>query len=186
LVAVPLLRKEPEIYPEELFALPKAVEWRVAHVRSRQEKMLARYLLERRVPYFLPQTSRTVVVDGRKRTSFIPLFSGYVFFRGDRSTRDLTVRSNLTVCLIDVPDQALLQDELQQIRRLQVAGASLVPLEEFLPGESVRIGEGAFAGYAGTVTRSGRAERLVVQISLLRKTIAVEFERSVLKRPRKL
>ena len=37
---MPLLPKEPEIEPETIFELPDP--WRVAHVRSRQEKVLAR------------------------------------------------------------------------------------------------------------------------------------------------
>lgn len=182
---MPLLRKEPDLYPEELFALLPALEWRVAHVRSRQEKRLARYLLQRGVPYFLPQTTHVATSGGRTRTSHLPLFAGYVFFRGERSAREVVVRSDLTASIIEVPDQQLLHRELEQIRQLQLAGASLVPLEEFIPGDAVRITEGAFAGYSGIVARSGRRDRLIVQISLLRKTVAVEFEPAVLKRPRR-
>jgi transcription antitermination factor NusG len=50
----------------------------------------------------------------------------------------------------------------------------------------VRIAEDAFAGYTGVVERTGRGHRLIVQISLLRKTVAVEFEEEMLKRPGRL
>ena len=179
---MPLLRKEPEIFPEDLFDLPEP--WRVAHVRSRQEKVLARHLLQRGVAFYAPQMERTVVRGGRRLTSHLPLFTGYVFFRGDASSRQTALRSNVVARLIDVEDQGLLNDELQQIRNLQLAGASLIPVEEFVAGDAVRIAEGAFAGYQGTVMRGARGDRLLVSVSLLRKTVAVEFPREALKRRR--
>ena len=181
---MPLLPREIEVYPENLFELD--LEWRVAHVRSRQEKMLARELLRHEIPYFLPQMAKTVKSGERKRTSHLPVFTGYVFFRGGATARDRAIRSGVVVSILDVEDQELLHAELQQLRSLQLAGASLIPVEEILPGEMVRIAEGAFAGYTGIVERTGRGDRLIVQISLLRKTIAIEFEKQILKKPRGL
>jgi transcription antitermination factor NusG len=177
---MPLLRKEPEIFPEGIFDAPDP--WRVAHVRSRQEKLLARHLLQHGVAFYLPQMERTVERGGRRVTSHLPLFGGYVFFRGDAASRQTALRSNVVARLIEVEDQALLNDELQQLRRLQLAGASLVPVEEFVPGDPVRIAGGAFDGYHGTVVRGARGDRLLVSVSLLRKSVAVEFGRAALKR----
>src|SRR3954451_15764428 len=179
---MPLLPKEHDILPETIFELTDP--WRVAHVRSRQEKVLARYLAARYVAFFLPQTEKTVTRAGRRRTSHAPLFPGYVFFRGDAAARQTALRSNVVAALIDVEDQPLLNEELRQIRRLQLAGASLVPVEELVAGDAVRITEGAFAGYRGTVVRGGRGDRLLVSVSLLRKAVAVEFPQQRLRRVR--
>ena len=179
---MPLLPKEPEIAPQDLFELPADLEWRVAHVPSRQEKVLARFLLQRQIPFYLPQTTNTLRGGGRTRTSHLPLFPGYVFFRGDRNMRNVVVRSDLAVGILEVDDQRLLQDELCQLRQLQLSGASLIRYDDLLPGEPVRITEGAFAGYHGVVVRSSRGDRLVVSISLLRKSVVVEFGRTILRR----
>jgi len=181
---MPILRKEIEIAPEEIFSLPAALPWLVAHVRSRQEKMLARFLVQRGIAFYLPQTSKAISSGGRMRTSHLPLFPGYVFFRADAAGRDAVMRSDLAVSLLTVEDQELLGRQLQQLRELQLAGASLLPLEDFEPGDSVRIRDGAFAGYTGVVERGGRGERLIVSISLLRKSLAVEFERERLRNVR--
>ena len=180
---MPLLPKELEIFPDSIFE--SAEPWRVAHVRSRHEKLLARYLLERGVAFYLPQMEKAVLREGRRRTSHVPLFAGYVFFRGDAAARQIALRSNVVANLIEVEDQDLLARELRQIRRLQLAGASLVPVEDFDAGDAVRITEGAFAGYQGTVVRSGRGDRLLVSVSLLRKAVAVEFPRQALRRGRR-
>ena len=50
---MPLLPKEPQISPETIFDSPDP--WRVAHVRSRQEKVLARHLLQNDIAFYLPQ-----------------------------------------------------------------------------------------------------------------------------------
>lgn len=179
---MPLLPKEVDIAPEAIFELPD--DWYVAHVRSRQEKVLARFLFQREIAFYLPQTTRTALSGGRTRTSHLPLFPGYVFFRGRRSARDTVVRSDLAVHILDVSDQELIGNELRQLRQLQLSGASFIHYDAILPGEPVRVSEGVFAGYTGVVMRSARGERLVVSISLLRKNVAVEFERATLRRTR--
>ena len=179
---MPLLPKEVEIAPDEIFDLH--LDWYVAHVRSRQEKLLARFLAQRGIAFYLPQTEKALHGGGRVRSSWLPLFPGYVFFRGDGSARDAVVRSDLAVTVLDVDDQRLLNGELRQIRQLQLSGASLIPYDDIVPGEPVRITEGVFAGYDGVVERNARGARLLVSISLLRRHIAVEFPRAVLKRRR--
>jgi len=180
---MPLLPKEPEILPETLFE--PGEPWRVAHVRSRQEKVLARHLMRHQIPFYLPQIEKTVTRGGRRLVSHVPLFPGYVFFRGGAAARHTALRSDVVANLLDVEDQDLLTGELGQIRRLQLAGASLIPVEELATGDSVRITEGAFAGYQGTVVRSARGDRLLVSVSLLRKVVAVEFPRQALRRGRR-
>ena len=182
---MPLLPKENDIFPESLFLLPpEEFPWTVAHVRSRQEKVLARYLMEQDVPFYLPIVEQERRRSGRTFRSFLPLFPGYVFVRPSRIRRELIWRSNVTANLIDVPDQEQLAEELQQIRRLQLAGASFEPFDELLPGDPVQITEGVFSGYRGVVARSRGGNRLVVTISLLRQSVTVEFGRKALERQR--
>ncbi|HEV7920315.1 MAG TPA: antitermination protein NusG, partial [Thermoanaerobaculia bacterium] len=118
--------------------------------------------------------------QGRTRTSHLPLFPGYVFLRGGREGREAAWRSNIVAALLDVEDQQRLSDELRQIRELQLAGASLEPYEALVAGDAVRVTEGAFAGYSGVVVREKGRDRLLVMVSLLRKAVAVEFERELL------
>jgi transcriptional antiterminator RfaH len=176
---MPLLRKELEVFPDDLFTLD--VPWRVVHVRSRQEKLLARYLLERGVAFYLPQIEKETKRDGRRFKSYNPLFRGYVFLRCDDAQKRIVVRCDAVAAIIEVDDQSQLHDELQQLRALQLAGASLIPVRDFVAGDSVRITEGPFRGYHGIVQRVARGDRLIVTISLLRKSVAVELAKDVLR-----
>jgi transcriptional antiterminator RfaH len=178
---MPLLKREVEMSHSNLFELSEAdLPWWVAHTRSRQEKALARYLLPLEIPFYVPQWERKARRAGRERVSFLPLFPGYVFFRGSANQRHAVLRSGLLVGVLAVPDQRLLHGELAQLRNLQDTGADLVPHEELHPGDFVQITEGPFTGYSGVVLRGQARLRLVVSITMLRKTVAVEFDRAVL------
>ena len=178
---MPLLKREVEISHPNLFELSEVeLPWWVAHTRSRQEKMLARFLLPLEIPFYVPQCEKRVRRAGRNLVSYLPLFPGYVFFRGSTADRHATLRSGLLVTILDVPDQRLLQKELAQLRHLQQSGAQLVPYEELHPGDPVRVTEGPFKGYSGVVIRGQARLRLVVSITMLRKTVAVEFDRAAL------
>ena len=181
---MPILQKESDIYPADLFAIP-ALEapWQVAHVRSRQEKLVARFLTTHHKPFYLPQVDRVVKRNGRTFTSHLPLFSGYVFLRRVAGA-DIVWRSNVVVSLIDVIDQEQLTMELQQIRSLQEKGAMLTPLSDIVTGDAVRITEGAFRDYVGTVVREKGTSRLIISVSTLRKSVAVEFPRDAVVRSR--
>ncbi|MGA7991122.1 MAG: transcription termination/antitermination NusG family protein [Thermoanaerobaculia bacterium] len=178
---MPLLGREADHFPEDVFRLPVAdFPWGVAHVKSRTEKALARHLAGLRIPFYLPLWERRVRRGGRSFTSYNPFFPGYVFLRGSAANRAEALRSNLIVRLLDVPDQALLDAELCQLRNLQETGAPLIPFPWLGPGDAVRIEEGPFRGYFGVIEREKGAQRLIVSISMLRRSVAVELERESL------
>ena len=178
---MPLLKRGTDIFPHDLFELSATdFPWWVAHVRSRQEKVLARHVAPLGVPFYLPQREKGRSRGGRSFVSYLPLFPGYFFFRGSLSQRLAVLRSQVVVRLLEVPDQGLLTRELQELRTLQEAGATLVPYTPIAPGTSVRVVEGPFSGYTGRVVREQSRLRLIVSISMLRQAVAVEFSREAL------
>jgi transcription antitermination factor NusG len=191
---VPLLKREPEIWPPDLFvpgepageiapvaaADDGADRWWVAYTRSRQEKNLSRHLLLAAVPFYLPQREHRFRAGDRIRTSHLPLFTGYVFFRGNLHDRLTALRSNLIVNLIDTPDQAQLASELRSLWILQTTGEPLVAHPYLAPGDEVEVTEGALKGYRGVVLREKGKVRLVVSITLLRQSVAIELDREAL------
>lgn len=178
---MPILCKQPEFFPDDLMELPTAAApWEVAHVRSRQEKAVARVLLDERLPFYLPQVQQTQRRGGRTFTSHLPLFGGYIFLRRVEGLQQTLWRTNAVANLIKVPDQAQLTADLLQIRRLQESGAILTPCPEFVPGDAVRVRDGVFSGYTGIVTEERGQLRLMVSVSMLQKLVAVEFPRELL------
>ena len=178
---MPILSKESDIFPEELFEMSTDVApWEIAHLRSRQEKSVARLLLDAEKPFYLPQITQTKKSNGRTFVSHLPLFPGYIFVRRVSGLRETLWRTNAVANMLEVPDQAKLHAELLQIRQLQSSGASLGPSMDLVPGDAVRIEEGAFSGYTGIVVRERGLLRLIVSVSILKKSVAVEFPREAL------
>jgi transcriptional antiterminator RfaH len=178
---VPILKREVDLFPSHLFELSRSEHpWWVAYVRSRQEKVLARHLAEHGVGFYLPQAEKRTRRAGRTFDSSLPLFPGYVFFRGAAEARRTALRSNLIVEVLGVLDQERLHGELESLWQLQRAGAPLVPHSYLEAGDLVEIVDGPFRGWTGTVLREKGRLRLVVSVSFLRQSVAAELDREVL------
>jgi transcription termination/antitermination protein NusG len=178
---MPILRKESDLFPDNLFELSTAgAPWEIAHLRSRQEKSVARLLLDAGLPFYLPQVQQTTKRAGRTVVSHLPLFPGYIFVRRTERLRQTLWRTSAVANMIDVPDQVELTNELLQIRQLQSSGATLTPRTDLVAGDAVRITVGAFSGYSGIVLHERGGLRLIVSVSMLKKSVAVEFPREVL------
>jgi len=178
---MPILRKESDLFPDDLFELSTVkAPWEIAHLRSRQEKSVARLMLDAGLPFYLPQMQQTTKRSGRTFASHLPLFPGYIFLRRTEHLRRTLWRTSAVANMIEVSDQAQLTEELLQIRQLVSSGAVLTPRTDFVAGDAVRITLGAFSGYSGIVLQERGALRLIVSVSMLRKSVAVEFPREVL------
>ena len=175
---MPILSREPDVYPAEIFErADPGSRWWVAQVRGRQEKRLARHLRDRRIAYCLPQREKRARRKARARSSYLPVLPGYVFFRGDPGDRRQAFDSLVVLTVLDVFDQSRLETELRDLWRLT---RSSLPLEQhpFVePGQEVRVTDGPFAGFRGTVVRSRNGSRLVVSLTLLRRSVAAEVDR---------
>lgn len=175
---VPILEPQAALYPPTLFEGQEgSFPWRVARVRSRQEKVLACHLLAGGVGFYLPLERREVRRGGRRFVSHLPLFSGYLFFRGERAA---ALRSGVIVGLLEVQDQRRLGRELAELWEIQKVGFPLVRHPWIGPGDAVRIEDGPLKGSTGVVLREKGRLRLVVSVTFLRQSVAAELPREAL------
>jgi transcriptional antiterminator RfaH len=180
---VPILKREPDAFPDSIFEM--RTPWWVAHLRSRQEKVLARFLREHDVPFYLPQMEKRTRRAGRTFTSYLPLFSGYLFFRGGREAKQEALKSNVIVNLLEPPDQAEFASELEQLHKLQLENVTLIPHPFISAGDTVMITEGAFEGYRGVVLKEKGVRRLVVSVSFIRQSVALDIDREFIRPQRR-
>lgn len=177
---MPILRKEPSIYPENLLdelALEESGRrWRVLYSKARQEKALARDLFQFGVPFYLPLIPKEAVTRGRRTASHIPLFAGYVFLHGDEHERLRAMQTNRISRILEVDDAEALVGDLQQIRQLIASGAPLTVESRLVPGDLVRVKHGPFAGLEGTVLYRRGKTRLLVAVNFLQQGASVEVD----------
>lgn len=170
---MPILERETDLYPEDLFEREELGEerdqrWWVFYTRSRREKEMMRKLLAMDVPFYgpmVPQPRRSP--SGRTRTAYLPLFANYVFVYGDSSDRHAALTTNCVSRSIEVADGAGLSRDLHQIHRLIENGALLTPERRLEAGSRVRVRTGAFQGLEGVVIKRQGRMRLLISVNFL-------------------
>ncbi|MDB5311330.1 MAG: transcription antiterminator [Gemmataceae bacterium] len=180
-VPMPLLEAEPRAFPDTLFSGPSAGgaredRWWVLYTRARMEKAVARQLRGQQVSFYLPLYEQTWKTGGRKRTSYLPLFPGYVFLYGDGYARLTALETNLLCAVIPVTDQERLFNDLCRVERV-LGGSSPATPETAVPaGALVEITSGPFRGLCGNVLCRGAETRLVIEVEFLRRGVSIEVE----------
>ncbi len=176
---MPLLPPEPNLYPADLFTGAGAETpepgrvWWVLHTKPRQEKSIARQLLQARVPFYLPVIARRCLVRNRVLQSYVPLFAGYVFLLADRTERVTALATNRVVRTLEVFDQQGLWQDLSQVFRLIASGAPIMPEARLVPGATVVIRSGPLAGLKGKILRTASGQRFVVQVDFIQQGASV-------------
>jgi transcriptional antiterminator RfaH len=178
---MPLLPLEPYRFPNELFdpsalACEGAQRWWVLHSRPRAEKALARQFLARQMTFFLPLYQRQWRSHGRTQSSYLPLFPGYIFLRGDEWDRVEALTTNLVANVLPVADQLGLYADLTRVHCLMESGSVLNPENHLEPGTLVEITAGPLAGLEGKVLRRGKRLHFFIEVQLLQQGVSVEIE----------
>jgi transcriptional antiterminator RfaH len=184
---MPILQSEARVFPDDLllphddFSFVSGHEWRVLHTKPRQEKALARELLTREIPFYLPTLRRTRPYGGRLRTSDLPLFDGYVFLFGNYDQYHSALTTQRIVRSLRVPDQKQFRSELRQLNSLLESGMTVRAESMLVPGQLVEVTVGPLAGLRGTVIRAAASRRFVIAVDFIGKGASVTCDELVLR-----
>lgn len=180
---MPILKKEPDLFPEELLENTSVVspdgEWYAMYTLSRREKDLMRRLRIQNIAHYGPMVpNRTRSPQGRIRTSFVPLFPGYVFVFGTAEDRYNTVATGCISKCIAVNDGDQLVTDLRQVRLLEVHGADLQAEVRTVVGQRARIVRGPLKEreLTGTITRVKSQHRLTIMVNFLQQGASITVD----------
>jgi transcription antitermination factor NusG len=182
---VPILPKQCDVYPSDLLDLtgsgdgggPEAARWLVFYTLARREKDLMRRLEAVQIPFYGPMIRRRLhSAGGKTRSSYVPLFPGYVFSRVDDEQRRAALATNTIARWIPVVDERMLVTDLRAIRRLIDSDQPLTPEARLEPGQPVRVRSGPLKGLEGVVIRRRGEERLLVAVQFLNQGASIELE----------
>jgi transcriptional antiterminator RfaH len=150
--------------------------WWAVYTKARQEKSLARQLLGREVPFYLPLIAQDKMVRGRCVRSLIPLFTGYLFLYGSNDERVTCLTTNRVSRILPVTGQQELVRDLQQVQRLIELDVPLTIERRLMPGKRVRIKSGPMFGIEGKVIARRARTRLLVTVDFLQQGASIEIE----------
>ncbi len=164
-------------YPNDLLSCQAFDEpWWIAHTKSRQEKALAHYLVSAGVSYFLPLFKKAQSSTNRLRYSVVPMFSGYLFFKGDLQDRQEAIKSHHIARVIEVPDQNGLATELRHIQKVMNGDLPVYQHTLLKKGQRVRVKTGPLEHLEGTIIRKNKKNRLILEVTMIAQAVAVDVD----------
>jgi transcriptional antiterminator RfaH len=159
---------------------PADVRWHVLQTLARQEKALANDLDALKVEHYLPLQPSVRYYGKRKLTTELPVFPGYLFLRGTLDQAYRADRTERVARIIAVADQALLEQELTQIKRALELGAILTPCDKLVPGSLAEVSAGPLQGIVGEVEGRVKPDRLILRIKTLGQAVSLSIESALL------
>jgi transcription antitermination factor NusG len=151
--------------------------WFAVEVEPRLERSVSVALETKGVEVFLPLYRSQRRWSDRIKGLDLPLFPRCLFVRMEEARRQSVVDSSGVIRIVG--PQPIAAAEIRSIRTLTDSGLPLCPIAEpNSVGDRVRILEGPLTGIEGVLESRQGASRLIVSVALLRRSVAVEIERS--------
>jgi transcription antitermination factor NusG len=181
---MPILGREVSVFPERLLeanawsddGFAQGSQWYLVYTRSRHEKTLARHMHSNAMYFYLPLISKEQFFRGKRVQSYLPVFSGYLFYFGDSPDRLFRLASSCVSSVLAVPNQTALVSELRGVQSLIATGIPLTVEAKLIPGQRVRIKSGSMKGLEGTILRRKSGIRLMVSVNYLQQGVSMEID----------
>jgi transcription termination/antitermination protein NusG len=155
--------------------------WYALQVRPRYESIVANLLKNKGYEIFAPGYRAQRKLSDRIKHLEVPLFPGYVFCHFDPAARSetpvITTPGVLKILGFANKPTPLDAVEMESVRLTIQSKASPRPCAYVSTGARIRITRGPLAGVEGLLTSVNKKQMLVVSLSMLRRSIAVEIER---------
>jgi len=177
---MPILDAETSIYPPTLLTELQEDRgerrWFVFYTKARQEKAFARQLVSMDIPFFLPLVPKENLIRGKKVTSLIPVFGGYIFLFVSEEERVKALTTNRISTILEVEDQDQLAYDLSNVQQLINADAPLTVERRLVAGQQVRIKAGPMEGLEGVVEKRRGQSVLYVAVTMLQQCATIEID----------
>jgi len=170
----------------EIVSPPVTARWRVLWTHSNCEQLVSDQLVAKGFDVFFPAVEAWSRRGGIRHLSRGPLFRGYLFLNHamDKTSYLEVYKTRGLVRILGeswdrldvVPDS-----EIAAIQRLLHSGLPVLPYPYLREGQRVRITRGPLADVEGIIVRGNpKKGLLVVSVNLLRRSIAVQLDCTVL------
>src|SRR5579862_1097802 len=156
------------------------LNWFALQIRSRWEATTADLLRGKGLETLLPTYSAKRKWSDRMKVVESPLFPGYVFCRFDVHNRLPVLVTPGVIAVVGLGKTPIAVDdaEILSIQSAMKSGIHLEPWPYVEIGERVRIKDDVLDGMEGILTSFKGSHRVVISVSLLRRSVALEIDRS--------
>jgi transcription antitermination factor NusG len=154
--------------------------WFALQIRSRWEGTTAGLLRGKGLETLMPTYTSKRKWSDRFKVVELPLFPGYVFCRFDVHNRLPVLITPGVISVVGRGKTPVAVDDAE-IRSIQAAISSGIHLEPWPYveiGERVRVKDDVLDGMEGILTSFKGSHRVVISVTLLRRSVALEIDRS--------
>ena len=159
------------------------MHWYALNVRPRHEKAVADQLQAKALESYLPLYRARRRWTDRTKTIDLPLFSRYVFCRFNFEARLKVISVSSIVSIVGfggkpcpIPDH-----EIETIQSIVGSGLPVCPWPFLSIGQRVRVIQGPLEGLEGILTRKKSGYRVIVNMEMLNRAVAVEIEQDLIR-----
>jgi transcriptional antiterminator RfaH len=156
--------------------------WFALQVRTRQEASVAQQLNGQGYERFLPLYKVRKRWSDRIKEVNAPLFPGYLFCRFNPQDRLPILKTPGVIQIVGFNNgpTAVDEAEIRSIQTLVTAGVPHQPWPFLAAGDRVRIESGPLLGLEGILIDVKRSHRLVLSVTLLQRSVAVEIDSALI------
>jgi transcription antitermination factor NusG len=155
-------------------------QWFALQVRTRWESSTALLLSGKGYQTFLPTYKVRKRWKGKVREADSALFPGYVFcnFNAQKRLPVLITPGVISVVGQGRIPQPVDEREIEAIQKVVASGFRAEPWPYLEIGQKIRIEQDVLQGLEGILINFKGNQRIVVSVSLLRRSVALEIDRS--------
>lgn len=161
-------------------AVTHAYPWFAVRTKINHERIAASLLSSKGLESYLPTRRTRRQWSDRVVHSESPLFPGYLFCRFDPMKKLAVIETPSVTSIVSFGNQLAPVDdsEITAIQMILDSGLQAEVCPYPREGERVRVISGSLEGLEGILLRRKSEFRMVVSISLLQRSIAVEVDRA--------
>jgi transcription antitermination factor NusG len=154
--------------------------WFALQVAGRKEKNVAEALAQKGYEVFLPLYKVRRRRSDRVVNLELPLFPGYLFCRFSSQKRLPILITPGVILLIGSGGAPVPVDEAEiaAVRAIVNSGRSVEPWPALAVGQRVRVEGCSLAGLEGTLLEIKNSCRLIISVTLIQRSVAVEIDRN--------
>lgn len=156
--------------------------WYGIRTRSNHERIAATVLTGKGYEPYLPLYASQEGSANRRIRSEHPLFPGYVFCRFDATKRLPILMTTGVISVLGFgKEPAPIPDvEIDAVRAVLQSGLPAKPHAYLREGQRVRVASGSLGGLEGIVVKKKNVCRMIVSVTMLQRSIAVEIDTDLL------
>jgi len=153
--------------------------WVALQVKPRSEKLVAIALNSKEIEVFLPLYAARRRWSDRIKELQLPLFDGYVFCKLNLLHRmpALTIPGVIQFVGIGRTPVPIEEEEIVALQSVIKSGLPSMPWPFLQVGQKVRVEHGPLRDLEGILLQAKGSHRLVLSVSLLQRSVAVEVDR---------